>query len=284
MSEVKFACPVCGQHITADSESSGRQLECPTCFRKLIVPQPPALPDSKLILSASQVAKPRPTQVAAEPAFTPARTSLAQRIIPLVGLVLILAGGATAAWVFWPRPPAAVPPKAPPPKHPANAPTAFPVPKNLTWSLDTTDLVIPAAPAVGALLGNGFKVEKASIQGGVLSLRQGKRWRPEMNLTVALAAREPEELSGRSLEFPTNHAPPLPRIAIHHKDDGAPPGKQEFPKGYALKVAFDQPVKGKLPGRIYLCLPDSAQSVVAGTFEAEIKHPPPRKPQAPQPP
>ena len=42
MSEFKFACPVCGQHITADSSTSGGQIECPTCFQKIVVPQAPA--------------------------------------------------------------------------------------------------------------------------------------------------------------------------------------------------------------------------------------------------
>src|SRR5712671_1173492 len=62
MSEFKFACPVCGQHITADSKTSGSKLDCPTCFQKIIVPQAPASGFSKLIMSASQVGKPRPVQ------------------------------------------------------------------------------------------------------------------------------------------------------------------------------------------------------------------------------
>src|SRR5258707_14136730 len=60
MSEFKFACPVCGQHITADSSTSGGKIECPTCFRKIVVPQAPASTDSKLIISASQADKPKP--------------------------------------------------------------------------------------------------------------------------------------------------------------------------------------------------------------------------------
>ena len=60
MSEFKFACPVCGQHITADSNTGGTQIHCPTCFQKLIVPQAPVAGNTKLILSAVQVAKPRP--------------------------------------------------------------------------------------------------------------------------------------------------------------------------------------------------------------------------------
>src|SRR5439155_13404848 len=62
MSEFKFACPVCGQHITADSATSGTRLDCPTCFQKIIVPQAPASAGSKLIVSAVQVGKPRPPQ------------------------------------------------------------------------------------------------------------------------------------------------------------------------------------------------------------------------------
>src|SRR2546421_10275382 len=64
MSEFKFACPVCGQHITADSSASGGQLECPTCFRKIVVPQAPSSPDPKFIVSAAEVSKPRPLPTA----------------------------------------------------------------------------------------------------------------------------------------------------------------------------------------------------------------------------
>src|SRR5436190_22394056 len=53
MSEFKFACPVCGQHISCDSTKSGAQLDCPTCFQKLIVPNAPQGDLSKLILNAA---------------------------------------------------------------------------------------------------------------------------------------------------------------------------------------------------------------------------------------
>src|SRR6266446_9700702 len=47
MSEFKFACPVCGQHITADSSTGGAQIQCPTCFQKIVVPQPPVAGNTK---------------------------------------------------------------------------------------------------------------------------------------------------------------------------------------------------------------------------------------------
>src|SRR5437867_12596526 len=90
MSEFKFACPVCGQHITADSSTSGGQLECPTCFQKIVVPQAPASGDAKFILSAAQVAKPRPAQNGAGAPLAPLQPSRARLWMPIVVLLLLL--------------------------------------------------------------------------------------------------------------------------------------------------------------------------------------------------
>jgi len=51
MSEFKYACPVCGQHIRCDSSQAGSVMECPTCFQKITVPQAPASEEQKLILT-----------------------------------------------------------------------------------------------------------------------------------------------------------------------------------------------------------------------------------------
>ena len=59
MSEFKYACPVCGQHIKCDSSQSGTQMECPTCFQKIIVPQAPT-DEQKLILTGTKVGGERP--------------------------------------------------------------------------------------------------------------------------------------------------------------------------------------------------------------------------------
>ncbi len=62
MSEFKYACPVCGQHIKCDSSQTGTVMECPTCFQKITVPQAPATTDSKLIITGKKVGeRPIPT-------------------------------------------------------------------------------------------------------------------------------------------------------------------------------------------------------------------------------
>ena len=39
MSDFKFSCPNCGQHISANEAWSGRQIQCPSCQREITVPQ-----------------------------------------------------------------------------------------------------------------------------------------------------------------------------------------------------------------------------------------------------
>ena len=75
MSEFKYACPVCGQHIKCDSKQAGTTMECPTCFQKIIVPQAPASEDQKFILHGTKVGAERPVPAVvanAEPLPPPA--------------------------------------------------------------------------------------------------------------------------------------------------------------------------------------------------------------------
>ncbi len=95
MSDFKFGCPVCGQHIKADLAATGRQVNCPSCDARLLIPAPASNPTefpSAILIgarksfaaapvaatggSSSTVAPtPRPTQAPAQPAaaaITPA--------------------------------------------------------------------------------------------------------------------------------------------------------------------------------------------------------------------
>src|SRR5258705_2768770 len=96
MSEFKFACPVCGQHITADSSNSGGHIDCPTCFQKIIVPQAPTSADPKFILSAAQVGKPRPVGAAnGEQLVSDHSADRRKSLIATIALVVVVgaAGG-----------------------------------------------------------------------------------------------------------------------------------------------------------------------------------------------
>ena len=38
-----------------------------------------------------------------------------------------------------------------------------------------------------------------------------------------------------------------------------------------MRLEFGPKTDGRLPGKIYICLPDEEKSVVVGKFEAEVK-------------
>ena len=41
MSDFKFACPKCEQHLQCDEQFSGRQIQCPSCHILLHIPPIP---------------------------------------------------------------------------------------------------------------------------------------------------------------------------------------------------------------------------------------------------
>ena len=53
MSEIKFACPHCDQHIACDESCGGRVLECPACLRVMRIPLAHETASGPLQLAAS---------------------------------------------------------------------------------------------------------------------------------------------------------------------------------------------------------------------------------------
>ena len=285
MSEFKFACPVCGQHITADSSASGGQLECPTCFQKIIVPQAPSSTESKFILSASQVGKPRPTSANGFSSSEFPKRSPARSLPVAAALLVLLCAAAAAAYLFrdrifkLARQTAHGTTNAAARKIAAREPiVVHPIPTNIIWTLDLTNAVLPDSVAAGSIHGSGFLCERSTLQGGTLTLRQGKGWPPDLGLTVFLVARQGEELSGKKVDVPADRQPPVPRVILRWKDDQQEARTENINQGgYALRIAFGEATNSRMPGRIYICLPDAAKSVVAGRFDAEIRKPSPPK-------
>ena len=242
MSEFKFRCSVCGQHITADSNMSGRQIECPTCFQKIVVPQAPASPDAKFILSAAQVGKPRPgSDTLAQ--LGPLQTSPPRTSIPaLVALLVLVCAAGAALYVFRDRilkfahlsTPAGT--NALPSKPIASVAikTTYPIPTNFTWTLDLTNAVIPDTTAAGSIHGGGFLCEKAILRGGALSLNQGKTGPWDLGIALILFARRAEELSGKTVEIAPDR-PRAPRVVLRWKDEQQQSASEIINNGYAAQ-------------------------------------------------
>jgi len=121
MSEFKFACPTCGQHIAGDERWAGLQIKCPACQADMMVPplETPATqapPPVRLTLAAAPAA---PAQAA--PAAHAAPTPPAPASTPVR---LTLAAAPAPAAHAAPAPPASMPPR----------PAAGPAPKPYTPS------------------------------------------------------------------------------------------------------------------------------------------------------
>lgn len=271
MSEFRFACPVCGQHITCDSTVGGSQMECPTCFRKIVVPHAPQHGNSKFVLSATEAGQrpktgivPDETQsIAGSKRFPVAAVTFAIVLIALVAGAVVFRGKlltVTSSTV------------------PTVSPAASSVP-DTNWTLKLAGQSIPDAPVAGRINGRIFELSRTTVQGGALTFRQGATWPPDLGVTVHLFANQGEELAGKTVNIEVTRTN-SPRLTLRWKDEQDNAVNRTIRQGYALRVEFGAVKNGRLPGKIYLCVPDAAHSWVAGTFAAEIRKAQPAK--APQ--
>src|SRR5436190_21319759 len=63
MSEIKFACPHCRQHIACDNGYAGLDVECPSCGGMMVVPRltvPGALHTGTVLVASTPSLAPRP--------------------------------------------------------------------------------------------------------------------------------------------------------------------------------------------------------------------------------
>lgn len=287
MSEFKFACPVCGQHITCDSGSSGTQMDCPTCFRKLVVPQAPATGSNSFVLTAAE-AQTRPVPLPGNGGAIGADVGAKSKKTPwwllAVGLVLFV-GGLAGAVVFIVKREKAAPLISPEGTSGSTIVAtngsprlAFPaMAANATnWTLNLAEVKISDSAASGAIHGLGFQLQRAVIQGGKLDLRQGPKWPPDLGFTIHLFADRAQDLAGKTIVLEPSRTN-APRVIMRWKDEQDKPVTTDFKKGYLARVEFGKVTGNRLEGKIYLAVPDENRSYAAGTFNAEIREPKPKK-------
>jgi len=272
MSEFKFACPVCGQRMAVDSSASGAQVECPTCFQIVIVPKAPAA-GSKYQLSATQYIKPVILPPTTPASSTPPVVHQRKSAVLIFGLIFVCA--VTTAMFLRERLVRST-------SRAAMTPTnAVPIAVSPLWTLDLTKRTFPNKTAAGKIHDQDFVCREAVLQNGLLVLRSGPGWQSAMAANVfvfsnAFSTNAAEILSGGTFQVDTNHSGLSPSVSLFWRE-GDLRVMELFTNGFAMKLDFGNISGGKLPGKIYLCLPDEAKSCVAGTFTAEIQRFPMRR-------
>jgi DNA-directed RNA polymerase subunit RPC12/RpoP len=290
MSEFKYACPVCGQHMVCDSSQGGTVMECPTCFQKIIAPQAPA-PGSKFILTGQKYSEKKSSAGVPKVLLLGGTTDRSLPWVVLIVLVVLLAAGA-AVFVMRGRVERArqaevqpLPPKPPNPEKskpkPAESVQSVPPPAtDELWQLSLGTEAIPDGPVVGRIHGLDFGCDRVVFQGGVLILRAGRNGSVESGVIINFSGANQEALSGKTINVTTN-ADLAARVTLRWQADGE--GKKEdFTNGYALRLEFGQLLNERLPGKIHLCLPDDEKSYLVGSFIADVRKPKPVTPKPKQ--
>ncbi len=142
----------------------------------------------------------------------------------------------------------------------------------VVWNMDLHEAIIPEEPVLGKIHGESFTMDSAKIQGGILTLSKGKDFAPEQSTLIFLFLKTGERLEGKQYNISRDQGKGVPHIHIKWRAVGKEGLETEmFMRDYAMHLEFGEVENGKVPGKIYLSLPDKMQSFLAGTFVADIK-------------
>jgi hypothetical protein len=73
MSEFKFSCPTCGQHVRGDMSYAGKTYQCPVCQTEFVIPNPKSATSLRL---ETEKWIPPPTAAHSAPSTPTARTTI----------------------------------------------------------------------------------------------------------------------------------------------------------------------------------------------------------------
>ena len=160
----------------------------------------------------------------------------------------------------------------------AAAPKAVAPPANDTnWMLALNANVIPDAPVAGRIHAQDFLYERATFStNGTLTLRTGQKGALEFGVQINFGGVLAESLSGQTLNVAAD-TDKAAKISLHWKDAGGEAQKASYDSGYAMRLEFGALANNRLPGKIWLCLPDAEKSYLLGSFKANVNKPKPPK-------
>lgn len=143
---------------------------------------------------------------------------------------------------------------------------------SVKWKKDLKNVKIPAAPAKGTIHGEAFVSKSVKLENGILTIRDGDEFFPDHAVLVFLFLKKDETPEGKSFNINRKSSFGSPHIHMKWKIENSKVPKTEiFTKNYSMRLNLGTIEDGKLPGKIYLCLPDEMKSVVAGSFTAVVK-------------
>lgn len=140
------------------------------------------------------------------------------------------------------------------------------------YTLDVKAAQIPQGRVNGLISGSNFVADIVSVDpvGTAQALRfiQGKGPSPDRELLVYLHLKAGETVAGHNWTISSDmKGLDVPQVAKRWKPNPKFAAEtKSFPTGYAMKLELGQLTNGAIAGKIFVALPDSDQSVVAGLF------------------
>ena len=158
----------------------------------------------------------------------------------------------------------AVPPGGPPP----GAAVIPPV-----YTLELAQAAIPEGPVNGMISGAKFVAELSRMDAvgpaQVLRLTQGMPTAPDREVLVYLHLKPGDTLSGHHWQISSDQkGADVPQVIKRWKTPAGALQMKAFAAGYAMKLELGQLANGAIPGKIFVALPDTEQTVAAGGFSA----------------
>lgn len=149
------------------------------------------------------------------------------------------------------------------------------------WTLDLPTAKIPDGRANGSISGTNFVPDTVRVDpvgtAEVLRLIQGPAISPDREVLVYLHLKAGEKLGGQTLAISQDmRGSGVPQVTKRWKTNPRYAAVlKSFSTGYAMKLELGQFTNNMVPGKIFLALPDTEQTVVAGNFNATVLLPDP---------
>lgn len=300
MSELKFSCPHCTQHISCDPAWAGHSLQCPSCQKQITVPPPQtglrvsgqpaggrlsaklranlrqAGLRSSTAPSASpprqRTSRPAPPVIASTPRASKSVFSLL-RIALVLGCLFMLLVGSLFAWSFYRR---SLRNKERAEwrenltRQQTRRPNPVPTGQAAPALYREPKLELPANAVAGQIGGQQFRYEHATVSMHRFVLREGKNWQADREITITTFA-SPADLAGKTLLVTPDNQSPRLSISAAWLDESKRRRLARAPNGYSLQLKCGPIENGRMSGSIDLQMPGAPATAIKGDFIAAVK-------------
>ncbi|MDH5649214.1 MAG: hypothetical protein OEY67_06125 [Gammaproteobacteria bacterium] len=151
------------------------------------------------------------------------------------------------------------------------APPPIPLASTTPGSQKPSPPPISGKAVSGQIQGKTFKLDYAEFKNGVLTLRQGKQFALENEISVSLPNLKWQVPAGKTLIVSKSSTQNNPEVTVKWKPEGANElASKSFDKGYSLELKFGGKLGNKVSGSLALTLPEAEKTEISGKFDAEL--------------